>query len=430
MSEEISLARGYRPSSLEEYIGNEKIKETVKRVMSGPKKPQSILLTGTTGCGKTTLARILTTYYLCENPNSDGSPCGECVLCQYMKEYISTGNSEMLTDVREVDSADKGGKADIAPLLEEMTYPSYGGGWKVYIWDESHTLSVAASSLLLKTVEEPEDKVLNIFCTTDPDKMLDTLKNRAQLKLRVEKPGVNDLVGLLKRVCLSEGKAYDVEGLRLLAGRADYVIRDSLNNLETVLTSRGSATSSDVSLEFSEVSDKVVFDFYNAYLENDYMSYINVLYNIKVHYGFKEFLSALEAFTTRGIYVVNGINVEGLSPSEITEYSKVFSKFDASDIAEILSKLRKMSFGNIEANFIAFIYSSKDSNPSVVISNSPVETNNAVKNVNNEVRLRNTNLKNLEKAKIEKGRSSLSDRMEEVPVEGVLDMFKLEKVDK
>lgn len=424
MSEDISFARYYRPNSLDSYIGNTKVKETIKRVLhKDKKKPQSILLTGNTGCGKTTLARIISSWYMCENPNEDGSPCGECLSCEYMKEYIMTGNNEMLPDIKEIDSSEKG-KNDMVALLEEMEYPAYGGGWKVYIIDESHALSLATSTLLLKPLEEPPEKVLIIFATTDPQKMLDTLKNRCQLQLKITKPNTNELSGLLKRVCLDKGKDYDMQGLRIICSRADFVIRNSLNYLEQVITSRGNATGVAVSEEFDEISDKIIFDFYNAYLSKDYLGYINVLYKIKTTFDFGIFLQALTNFTTRGIYILNNISVEGLSEAEIRSYLEVFSRFSMEDIAYILSSLKKMPYGDIESNLMSFIYTNtevKEDTPQVTIP---------VSSTTEESKFRNDNLKALEISKLKEGQASLKSSLEEVGFDDAMALFNLEKISK
>lgn len=424
MSEEISFARYYRPSSLDSYIGNTKVKETIKRVLhKDKKKPQSILLTGNTGCGKTTLARIVSSWYMCENPNEDGSPCGECLTCEYMKEYIMTGNNEMLPDIKEIDSSEKG-KNDMVALLEEMEYPAYGGGWKVYIIDESHALSLATSTLLLKPLEEPPEKVLIIFATTDPQKMLDTLKNRCQLQLKITKPNTTELAELLKRVCLDKGKDYDMQGLRIICSRADFVIRNSLNYLEQVIVSRGNATGVAVSEEFDEISDKIIFDFYNAYLSKDYLGYINVLYKIKTTFDFGIFLQSLTNFTTRGIYILNNISVEGLSEAEIKSYLEVFSRFSMEDIAYILSSLKKMPYGDIESNLMSFIYTNndlKEETPQVTIP---------VSSTTEESKFRNDNLKALEISKLKEGQASLKSSLEEVGFDDAMTLFNLEKISK
>lgn len=426
MNEDISFARSYRPNTLENYIGNEKVKDTVRRIMASGRKPQSILLTGNTGCGKTTLSRILESWYMCENPNEDGSPCMECITCDYMKEYIETGSTEMLADIKEIDVTDKSGKSDMDALLEEIEYPAYGGGWKVYNFDECHAMSNAAATRLLKILEEPPEKVLFIFCTTDPQKMLETLKNRCQLQLKIVKPNTSELSGLLKKVCLEKGKDYDMQGLRMICSRADYVIRNSLNYLEQVITSRGGATGDLVAQEFQEISDSLIFDFYKAYLDKDYLSYINVMYKVRTSYDFSMFLTSLTNFTTRGIYIMNNINVEGLSDIEIQSYMEVFSQFSIEDIAYTLSSLKKMSIGDIETNLMSFIYSVQspiinESAPKIEIQETSKET---------EYKFRNDNLKVLEQAKLKESQSALSSSLEELDFEDAMSFFNLEKVNK
>ena len=422
MNEDLSFARKYRPSTLEGYIGNEKLKETVKSIMASGKKPQSILLTGNTGCGKTTIARIIESWYICENPGEDGSPCGECLTCCSMKDYIENGNAEMLPDIKEIDVTDKGGKGDMDALIEEIEYPAFGGGWKIYLLDECHAMTMAAATRLLKIVEEPPEKVLVIFCTTDPQKMLETLKNRCQLKLKVVKPNTTELCGLLKRVCASVGKDYDLQGLRMICSRADYVIRDSLNYLEQVINTRGEATGVAVSEEFLEISDNLILDFYTAYINKNYLEYINIMYKIKTTYDFGLFLQSLTNFTTRGIYILNNVNVEGLSEVEIASYLGIFSKFSMEDIAYILSSLKKMSYGDIEANLMSFIYTVsevKEETPKVVIPSPEVV---------DESKFRNDNLKALELSKLKEGQASLSSSLEEVGFEDAMSLFNLQKV--
>lgn len=422
MNEDLSFARKYRPSTLEGYIGNEKLKETVKRIMASGKKPQSILLTGNTGCGKTTIARIIESWYICENPGEDGSPCGECLTCCNMKDYIENGNAEMLPDIKEIDVTDKSGKGDMDALIEEIEYPAFGGGWKIYLLDECHAMTMAAATRLLKIVEEPPEKVLVIFCTTDPQKMLETLKNRCQLKLKVVKPNTTELCGLLKRVCASVGKDYDLQGLRMICSRADYVIRDSLNYLEQVINTRGEATGVAVSEEFLEISDNLILDFYTAYINKNYLEYINIMYKIKTTYDFGLFLQSLTNFTTRGIYILNNVNVEGLSEVEIASYLGIFSKFSMEDIAYILSSLKKMSYGDIEANLMSFIYTVsevKEETPKVVIPSPEVV---------DESKFRNDNLKALELSKLKEGQASLSSSLEEVGFEDAMSLFNLQKV--
>ena len=422
MEENISFARKYRPNTLEKYIGNSEIKETVKRYLKTG-KPQSILLTGNSGCGKTSLARLIAKEYFCEDRDPETGACDECMSCETMNDYIKTGNTEMLTDLYEIDSSDKSGKKDIDAMLESMQYPAMGGDWKVYIVDEVHLLSAGAMGRLLKSLEEPPQGVLMILCTTDPDKLLDTIINRCQLKMEVKKPTTSELVNFLRNVCLEESKDYDIPGLRSLVVRAENVVRDSLNNLERVLNTRGSATYNSVNAEFKEVSEKLIFDFYEAFQKKDYLGYVNVLYQVKTKYDFGQFLISLTNFTTRGIYILNSVDVEGLTMEELKSYMALFKKFSIKDISYILSSLRRMNLGDIEANFMAFIYTDNNDKeediPVVHVTESTVAE---------EKTLRNSNLQRLETAKLEEGSKSIKSEMEPVGLKDMKGFFTVEKV--
>ncbi len=422
----LGFARRFRPTTMENYVGNERNKETLKRYLKG-KKPQSILLTGNTGCGKTTIARLLVKEYLCENRDPEKGACGECYMCQAVDDYILTGSTEMLPDIYEIDITDKSGKSDIDSILETVEYPSMSGGWKVYLLDEVHMASKQAQSRILKILEEPPENVLFIFCTTDPDKMLDTLKNRCQLKLQVVKPVMNDIVKLLKRVCLEEGRDYDIEGLRTIASRSDFVIRDSLNNLERVIETRGDATSANVNEEFNEISNEILFNFYTFFKNKDFLGYMSLLYKIKVEYDFKQFLTSLNSFTIRGIYIMNGIDIEGVSENEITSYMNLFKSFSTEDLSYILSSLRRMDVGDVEANLIAFIFCTNEYRE-MQCKESQIDVNSVASTGPDEGSFRNQVLLKREKNKISAGVKSLEETTREVSMSDARSLFQFEKV--
>lgn len=424
--EKLGFARRFRPTTMANYVGNEKNKETIKRYLKG-KKPQSILLTGNTGCGKTTIARLLVKEYLCEDRDDEKGACGVCNSCIAVDDYILTGSTEMLPDIHEIDITDKSGKSDIDSILETVEYPSITGGWKVYLLDEVHMASRQAQSRILKILEEPPEDVLFIFCTTDPDKMLDTLKNRCQLKLSIVKPTLVDITILLKRVCLEESKDYDLEGLRTIASRSEFVIRDSLNNLERVLETRGDAKSTSVNEEFNEISNALLFQFYRAFREKDFLAYMGLLYKIKVSFDFRQFLVSLNNFTMRGIYILNGVDVEGISEDELVSYKELFKSFTTEELSYILSSLRRMDIGDIEANLIGFIYCQNENR---VVEDSQVNLDIPQVKEGNEYSFRNDVLKQREKDKITSGIKSLEDNMKEVGVSDMGSLFQFEKVSK
>lgn len=424
--EKLGFARRFRPTTMANYVGNEKNKETIKRYLKG-KKPQSILLTGNTGCGKTTIARLLVKEYLCEDRDDEKGACGVCNSCIAVDDYILTGSTEMLPDIHEIDITDKSGKSDIDSILETVEYPSITGGWKVYLLDEVHMASRQAQSRILKILEEPPEDVLFIFCTTDPDKMLDTLKNRCQLKLSIVKPTLVDITSLLKRVCLEESKDYDLEGLRTIASRSEFVIRDSLNNLERVLETRGDAKAVSVNEEFNEISNALLFQFYKAFREKDFLAYMGLLYKIKVSFDFRQFLVSLNNFTMRGIYILNGVDVEGISEDELVSYKELFKSFTTEELSYILSSLRRMDMGDIESNLIGFIYCQNENR---VVEGSQVNLDTPQVKEGNEYSFRNDVLKQREKDKITSGIKSLKDNMKEVGVSDMGSLFQFEKVSK
>lgn len=356
MAEGKTFAREYRPNSLATYVGNEKVVSTVRNTIARGNRPQVILVEGITGSGKTTIARILMKEYECTGREKGYDACGVCESCKAFEEYIRTGNSDNLPDVNEINVAQNSGKGDIVDLLEDRVYLPQDGYFKYYYFDEVHKASDALQNYLLKPLEEPEEHVVYILATTDVDKLLPTIRNRANLVLKVKKATELDICKLFGTICTREEIPFEEEAFRMISARADYVIRESLNYLQQVVDAHGSCTADIVAQEFELVTDSVLFDFYRAYIQRDFMGYMSIMHQIKTTMTFESFLQMLRTFTIRGIYVLNGIQLEGMHKEEIRKFSDLFSKFDVVQLSLLLSRLLTLGEGNVEANLLNFMY--------------------------------------------------------------------------
>lgn len=435
MSEEeqkLPFHRRFRPNTIKKYIGNEKMKRMALTALNAPKKPQTVLLFGASGCGKTTFARLLAKEYLCENRDLELGACGECYYCKLIDEYIKTGALDTLGNVHELNAASEGGKEAIANMVEEMYLPSFGDEWKIYILDECHKISDAAQSLLLKPIEEPPENTLVIFCTTNPENMLDTLKNRCQLQLKVSKPTVKDMSSLLKYVCQTEGVDSDTKGLNFIANRSGLTIRQALSDLERVIEQSGNAKYESAVNVFEEVSDTLIIEFFNKLLptssgKRDITGYITTLFKIKTSTDFSNFVKGLIEFTQRGIYVVNQIDLEGVSDGELVIYRDIFSRFTVEELGNLLVKLQDMTSGDIETKLMLLGYRGLIDNPITAKDDkiNPLDTliEKPMAEISMEVKQSGISLKESEDEKLDNFAKVAKGLSEDSSIDNIMDMF-------
>ena len=211
-----------RPQTLADVKGHSVVVEKVKRWFRNDTIPSFLLMHGCRGCGKTTVARIIAKVANCEHPTENG-PCGECDSCKAAMLGVNQ-------DILELDAASKNKVEDVKALVEKLGYvPFYKR--KVVILDEVHRLSATAFDSLLKTLEEPPENVIFIFCTTELQKIPDTIVSRAR-KLEFSALPVSVIKERLAEICKKFEKPYEDAALIAIAKASRGAMRDAINYLE------------------------------------------------------------------------------------------------------------------------------------------------------------------------------------------------------
>lgn len=308
----------------------------------------------------TTFARLLAKEYSCEDRNEETGACGKCISCQTIDEYIATGDTSLLSNIQEIDITDQSGKKDLDSVLADMEMPAFGDEWKIFIFDECHMATPALQNRLLKIAEEPPEHVLMLFCTTNPEKLIETLKNRCQLKLHVTKPKVKELAGLLRYVCSTEGVEYDNQGLEFIANRGELTIRTALTNLQQVVTEQNSAKYENAIQVFDAVSSTIIINFFRALKAKDVFRYVTLLYEIKSKMDLNVFVNELAGFVQRGIYTINGIQLDGVSDNELKVYRDLFGDMGVAQINILLTKVLNLNPKNLEMELLLLGYTGLD----------------------------------------------------------------------
>ncbi|GAA2268400.1 hypothetical protein GCM10009853_022110 [Glycomyces scopariae] len=228
----LALYRKYRPQTFAEVVGQEHVTEPLINAIRAGRLNHAYLFSGPRGCGKTSSARILARSLNCaQGPTPE--PCGECRSCVALS---AAGHGSV--DVIEIDAASHGGVDDARELRERAVFAPVDSRFKIYIIDEAHMVTAAGFNALLKLVEEPPDYVLFIFATTEPDKVLPTIRSRTHhypFRL-IPPPAMRELC---RRLCDEEGAVVADDVLPLVVRAGGGSARDTLSVLDQLIAGAG-----------------------------------------------------------------------------------------------------------------------------------------------------------------------------------------------
>ena len=228
----LALYRKYRPSTFAEVIGQDHVTQPLSNALSADKVHHAYLFSGPRGCGKTSSARIMARSLNCEKGPTP-TPCGQCQSC---KDLVANGPGSI--DVIEIDAATHGLVDDARELRDKAFFAPVNSKYKIYIIDEAHQLGTGAANALLKVVEEPPPHVLFIFATTEPEKLISTIRSRTHhYPFRLVPPGI--LASHLEKVCESEGVKVAKGVIPLVVRASGGSVRDALSVLGQLLAGAG-----------------------------------------------------------------------------------------------------------------------------------------------------------------------------------------------
>ncbi len=228
----LALYRRYRPESFAEVIGQEHVTDPLQQALRNNRVNHAYLFSGPRGCGKTTSARILARCLNCEQGPTP-TPCGTCQSCRDLAR-----NGPGSIDVIEIDAASHGGVDDARDLREKAFFGPASSRYKIYIIDEAHMVTSAGFNALLKVVEEPPEHLKFIFATTEPEKVIGTIRSRTHhYPFRLVPPGT--LREYLGEVCQKEGIAVEEGVLPLVVRAGAGSVRDSMSVMDQLLAGAG-----------------------------------------------------------------------------------------------------------------------------------------------------------------------------------------------
>ncbi len=331
----------YRPNNLDELVGQKFISITLKQALLTKKIAPAYLFNGPRGTGKTSSARIFAKSLNCQAYNQPTiTPCCECNLCR----QITDGSA---LDIIEIDAASNTGVENIRAIIERARFAPTQARWKVYVIDECHMLSTAASNALLKTIEEPPSRVVFILATTNPERVLNTIKSRCQ-KFDFRRISPSDIFQHLSEIAEKESIEYEVQALKMIAKRSNGGMRDAQSLLEQLNLLPEGVTINNIQNLLGEVSENELTNLIKSLVENNPDSLIitcNKLYDagnepLQIIIGLLNITRDLLLHTTNNKYS----DLYYTSDEFQDELNKISKKINKSTIIKWHNNLRNIEY--------------------------------------------------------------------------------------
>jgi len=250
----LALYRKYRPSVFADVIGQEHVTVPLSNALTSGKTHHAYLFSGPRGCGKTSSARIMARSLNCEQGPTP-TPCG---ICQSCKDLVANGPGSL--DVIELDAATHGLVDDARDLRDKAFFAPVNSRYKIYIIDEAHQLGPGAANALLKVVEEPPPHVIFIFATTEPEKLISTIRSRTHhYPFRLVPPGT--LAKHMEKICKEEGATVAKGVIPLVVRASGGSVRDALSVLGQLLAGAGpDGVSYEIAIQLLGFTDGALLD--------------------------------------------------------------------------------------------------------------------------------------------------------------------------
>ncbi len=379
-----ALYRKWRPQTFDDLVGQEHISRTLINAINTEKVSHAYLFCGSRGTGKTTSARILAKSLNCE-ARVDGSPCNKCPSC------LSQSQGSDL-DIIEIDAASNRGISEIKSLIEQVRFASVSGKYKVYIIDEFHMLTNEAFNAILKTLEEPPEKVVFVLATTEAHKILPTIISRCQ-RFDFQRIPIPSLVTRLKYISQEENIQISDESILSISRKANGGLRDALSLLDQISAfsnSDGEISTELVNQVLGMVSANFLIKLAESIAYKDHIELLKTL-NELLKAGNDPIVIITETITFfRHLLIVKSApdmaQFLEVPLSNLDNFKRVSLLFGKDDILEALGflnetteKIKKTQMAQLwlEINMVQLCKKNKSpdtSQPNAIISSTPVST--------------------------------------------------------